>query len=363
MKVSRRQIVSWSLLALFLIMVWVIQSSPLLGEWYARKIYPPVAYVLSSFSSLLPFSVGDIYIVLTTTCILVMIFRLFTRKEKRGKHFIRLITFCGWIYVWFYLAWGLNYFRQDFYTRTQIPRAQYTADTFKDFLKDYVKELNESYTATDTINTVVVAQEAKSGYRELTDLFGTTPPAGGLKVKNMLSSRLMSKMGISGYMGPFFTEFNLNKALLPSQYPATYTHEMAHRLSIANEAEANLYAWIVCTSSTDSLMRFSGHLSLLGYIAQNASSLLSETEYKEFTDSIRPEIRTLYARNHEHWRSMYSPVIGKIQNYFYNLFLKSNRIASGTKNYSEVVGLLISYQEYEKAIAANTSSNRDTNDG
>lgn len=259
------------------------------------------------------------------------------------------------------MAWGLNYFRQDFYTRSQVPRVQYTADTFRDFLTDYVKDLNESYTATDTINPELVAKETKNGYRELTDLFGTTPPAGGLKVKNMLSSRVMSKMGISGYMGPFFTEFNLNKFLLPSQYPATYAHEMAHRLSIANEAEANLYAWIVCTNSTDSLIRFSGHLSLLGYIAQNASSLLSEPEYQEFINSIHPEIRALYARNHEYWRSMYSPMIGKIQNYFYNLFLKSNRIASGTKNYSEVVGLLISYREYEKAIAANNSSNRDNN--
>ena len=34
-----------------------------------------------------------------------------------------------------------------------------------------------------------------------------------------------------GYMGPFFTEFNLNGQLLPVQYPATYAHEMAHSLS------------------------------------------------------------------------------------------------------------------------------------
>ena len=33
-----------------------------------------------------------------------------------------------------------------------------------------------------------------------------------------------------GYMGPFFTEFNLNGQLLPVQYPATYAHEMLMRL-------------------------------------------------------------------------------------------------------------------------------------
>ena len=44
----------------------------------------------------------------------------------------------------------------------------------------------------------------------------------------------------------------------------------------------------------------------------------------------------------------YNPVIGRIQDRIYDLYLKGNKIESGRQNYSEVVGLLISYQEWKK---------------
>ena len=49
-----------------------------------------------------------------------------------------------------------------------------------------------------------------------------------------------------GSMGPFFCEFTLNGDLLPINYPATYTHELAHLLEFPGEAEAKFYAYQVC---------------------------------------------------------------------------------------------------------------------
>ena len=84
-----------------------------------------------------------------------------------------------------------------------------------------------------------------------------------------------------GYMGPFFTEFNLNGQLLPVQYPATYAHEMAHALSISNEAEANLYSYLICTSSSVPEIRFSGYFSLLPYVLSNAYVALDKDSFEE----------------------------------------------------------------------------------
>ena len=36
---------------------------------------------------------------------------------------------------------------------------------------------------------------------------------------------------------------------------------------------------------------------------------------------------------------MYNPAVGKMQDWIYDLYLKGNKIKSGLKNYSEVVGL------------------------
>ena len=99
-----------------------------------------------------------------------------------------------------------------------------------------------------------------------------------------------------GYMGPFFTEFNLNGQLLPVQYPATYAHEMAHVLSISNEAEANLYSYLICTGSSVPEIRFSGYFSLLPYALSNAYVALDKTLLRHGRKDYAPRSRTCITR-------------------------------------------------------------------
>ena len=155
-------------------------------------------------------------------------------------------------------------------------------------------------------------------------------------------------------MGPFFCEFTLNGDLLPVNYPATYAHELAHLLGITSEAEANFYAYQVCTRSQIKGIRFSGYFSILNHVLGNARRLLSEKEYADIINRIRPEIIELAKKNQEYWMAKYSPLIGNVQNWIYDLYLKGNKIESGRKNYSEVIGLLISYQVWK----AKTSSDQ-----
>ncbi len=62
---------------------------------------------------------------------------------------------------------------------------------------------------------------------------------------------------------------------------------------------------------------------------------------------IRPEIIGLAKKNSEYWMRKYNPLVGDIQDRIYDLYLKGNKIESGRKNYSEVIGLLISYEEWK----------------
>ena len=52
----------WVVLAVLLVFIWTTMSSPVMGEWYARTVYPVFSAVLSRFSSLFPFSIGDCFI-------------------------------------------------------------------------------------------------------------------------------------------------------------------------------------------------------------------------------------------------------------------------------------------------------------
>ena len=185
---------------------------------------------------------------------------------------------------------------------------------------------------------------AVRGYNQISDTLGVHHPFHkSPRVKTMLFTPLISMVGVTGSMGPFFCEFTLNGDLLPSQYPATYAHELAHLLGISSEAEANFYAYQVCTRSQARGIRFCGYFSVLGHVLVNARRLMDEEEYKELFNRIRPEIIELAKSNQEYWTEKYSPLIGDIQDWIYDLYLKGNKIQSGRKNYSEVVGLLISY--------------------
>lgn len=341
---KRKRIIRYSILAGLFAFVWIVRLVPSLGEWYALHVYPSISYFLSSFSSLFPFSLGDLFIALSIAWVIFYPVYAICNRFAWQHTAMRVVEYLLWVYVWFYMAWGLNYFRDEFYTRTGIKQVNYTPDSFKEFLTSYVLKLNEAYVPMKSVDNYELPAKVKRQYEKIDKRFGLAEPEAHERVKTMLFTPLISKVGVSGYMGPFFCEFNLNGDLLPSQYASTYAHELAHLLGITSEAEANLYAYLVCTASTDPQIRFSGYFSLLSHVLRNAKGLLSETEYKELVESIRPEVLELYKDNARYWSEKYSPLVGGMQDAVYDWYLKGHNISSGMDNYSEVIGLLISYE-------------------
>ncbi len=326
-----------------MLFILIARLFPEVGEWYAVCIYPVVSALLSAFSSVLfPFSLGDLFIFLSVAGILFYPFYAWHKKLSWKRIGSREIVFLLWIYVWFYMAWGLNYFRQDFYVRTSIEKVNYTPEVFRSFLKTYIDGLNASYVSNAPIDKKEVAKEIYEKYSRIHSCFGLASPKEYQRAKTMLFTPLISKAGILGYMGPFFSEFNLNGDLPPLQYPSTYAHEMAHLLGVSSEAEANFHSFVVCSSSDRPQIRFSGYLSLLPHVVGNARNLLSEEEYQQLMKEIRPEILEIYKQNRLYWESKNSPFADRLQGAVYNWFLKGNKIRNGTKNYSEVIELLIS---------------------
>lgn len=346
----KKYIIRYLILGVSLTLVWMTQSVPGWGEFYARHIYPTISFILSSFSRLIPFALGDLFIFLSIAGLIFYTFFARLHKKKRWRTvLLRDAEYLLWVYVWFYFAWGLNYSQDGFYQRTGIPYTKYTDENFQFFMKQYVINLNQSYTSFSEVDRKIVCKETVSGYKRITNTLGVNQPHhASPQVKTMLFTPLASKVGVTGSMGPFFCEYTVNGDILPASYPSTYAHEFAHLLGITSEAEANFYAYQVCTQSEVKEIRFSGYFSILPHVLGNARRLLSEDEYKQVLEEIHPDIINLAQEHQVYWSNKYSPLIGNIQRWFYDLYLKGNKISSGHKNYSEVVGLLISHQEWEK---------------
>lgn len=321
---------------------------PSWAEGYARRVYPVVSAVLSGFSSVFPFSLEE---VLVPGIVLWMIlYPVFKRRRggTRKSILVREAEVLAWVYIWFYLGWGLNYFRYNIYARARVAPAQYEERAFLDFLHEYTDSLNLSYRPVVRADLQATDREVKEFYRQIPSLFGLAKPKEFQRAKCFAFTSLYSGVGVLGSMGPFFAESQLNADLLPVQLPFTYAHEFSHLLGVSNEAEANYWAYRMCTRSSSPEVRYSGYFGLFPYVLMNASSLLPEDKFKEWVKTVRPEVVEEYERKRVYWRERYSPRIGKMQDWLYDLFLKGNNISSGKKNYAEVIGILLSLKQLDE---------------
>ena len=311
-------------------------------EWYSRHIFPVLSDGLARVASFFPFSLSDVFIYGSLAGLLVyLLLRVwYAPWTVLGRSVLYLLG----VGLWFYAAWGVNYFREPFYGRAGVTPQPYDSVAFHAFLTRYAEKLNDSYLPEMQVDTDIVAREVKARYRQIAPRFGLKEPREYHRAKPMLSSAMMSAVGVLGYIGPFFNEATLNADLLPVQYPSTYAHEMAHVLGVAGEGEANFYAWLVCSSSPVPEIRFAGWFSLFPYVLGNAYRTLSPEEFKAWTATVRPEVKDLYNRKNAYWQARYNAWWGDLQERVYNLYLKGNRVAGGTANYSEVVGMVMAWE-------------------
>ena len=349
----------------FILLTIAFKYVPELGCIYTFHIYPGIAFALSHVSNIVPFAIGDIFISVSIIWVIVYpIYAIFIKKKKKLPVFLHVAEYLLWIYAWFYVAWGLNYSQPNIYRRLCMQPVEVQDSTFRAFAYRYADSLNAAYlTASKHINMADVSdsrsnhshtttlsaikritqQSVLHGYESLNNMGINRPFNSQAHAKTMIFSSLSSMAGITGSMGPFFCEFTLNANVLPHEYPATYAHEYAHFLGIANEGEANFYSYIVCTSLSYPSVRFSGYYQIFFHVLRNVRYLLGETEYKKFIGHIRPEIIRLAKSDRQYWLSRRSPIVDSTQSFFYDLYLKGNHVEGGMKSYSGVIGIIMAW--------------------
>lgn len=348
-KRERSRLISLLITALVVFLViFLFSRTPSLSEWYIRNIYPLLSKTLSSVSGFFPFSLYDLFIIAASLYLFRLILFVIIRRTGFNMFLYSLLRFIVFLAAWFYLAWGISYFREDFYQRTNNHESRYDAGDLLNFTTRFIADANYSYIDFDVIEKEGIRQEIESSYNTLHKSLTIDYPNGKRRPKKMIFESIFTKMGVSGYFGPFFNEIHVNNYSLSFTYPFTLAHEMSHQFGVARESEANLYAFLVCHNSNDKRIKYSAYISIIGYLLNDIYILLPD-EYESLTTSIRPEIKADLKRNREHWLSARNETLSNAQDRAYDAYLKSNRVSSGTENYSEVVGLLISnYDSYIK---------------
>ena len=341
-----------------LILVTLTKMIPLWGFIYTTRIYPVIGTLLSPISGFFPFAVGDIFIALSIAW--VILYPIYEIGLRKKRVFGRVAEYLLWVYAWFYIAWGLNYSQPNIYVRIGMKPVEVSKAKFKKFAYQYADSLNALSNASlsnarksispdsivddglkNRVRDAVLKEYNKIGYREgINRPFNQHPHA-----KTMVFTPISSMAGVTGSMGPFFCEFTLNGDILAHDYPATYAHEFAHFLGVANEGEANFYSYIVCTASADKQVRFSGYYHIFFHVLNNVFDILGEKEGERFLKHIRPEIIQRAKNDRHYWLSKRCKALDAAQDFIFELYLKGNHVAEGRKSYSGVIGLILAWEE------------------
>ena len=314
-----------------------------------QVMYPIVAVVLSYFSNIFPFSLFDVLTIAAITVLVVSVVQLFRRKLKFLRWLYYSAVFVVWLAIWFYLSWGVGYFRTDFYSRTKISPVSISKEDFFAISMRYIDSLNWHYTYINQIDETEIDSAIEEAYAQLHEKLSLPFPNGKRNPKQTIYQFLQTKMGITGFFAPFFNEVHVNTSVLPISYPFTLAHEKAHQMGITSEAECNLYAAIVCVSSSHQQVKYSGYYELTSHLL-SALRRVSPELYAEAFKLVCQEVHNDFIREREFWQQAISPKLNELQSKVYDSYLKSNNINSGMANYSEVVELFLAWECHKSTI-------------
>ena len=170
---------------------------------------------------------------------------------------------------------------------------------------------------------------------------GVTTPVKELGWLDMYTS-----MGISGITMPFTGEAAVNPNLPASILPFTICHEMAHRMCIAPERDANLAAFLATTANSDPLYQYSGYFMAFRYCYNALASISTSTAanaanalYNGMNDNLRRDLESYRAYCNANIDDDASDFANSVN----DAYIQASGDESGTKSYGEVTDLLLSW--------------------
>lgn len=319
-----------------------------------------VSFVLRSFlaylTALIPFSLAE-YIILASPVIVAIVLVVAIRKSERGNRYqIRciagILSVLCLLYAVFVFNFGVSYRTTALDERLGLDREDVSADDLYSTISVVIDNLNEladeiiyvegkgsvrPYSHEDAVKLCIESYSALSeNYSFIKNL--------NVPVKQIMLSDYMTYTHISGVYTFFTGEANLN-----TNYPYfvnvyTTAHEMAHQRGIARENEANFIAYLVCITSDDPYMRYSGYLNMYEYLI----SPLYQASPKYYTMASRAldyRVRydlSCYSDFFDKYRDNTAADVSDAVN---NTYLQIQGSEEGSKSYGMVVDLAVAYHK------------------
>ena len=327
--------------------------SPAFAEWVNNGLGAGLRFFLAKLTDPFPFSIGESLLYCLPLLVLLIVVFGIRRAKQSGTAFVRFLcaplALVVFLYSTFVFTIGCGYRGKTLDEKLSLDaRAVSVSELYStaEILRDKTNALAVHLTQ-EAGGASVMPYTYREMNEKLLDAYETVSEKYPFiqrmrtRVKAVAASEWMSYTHITGVYTYMTGEANINNVFPDYTIPFTAAHELAHQRGIARENEANFVAFLVCISSEDDYLRYSGYMNMLEYVTSALYSVDPNGYYKlaeGYAVSILYE-RRAYREFYEKYKDS---VVGEISGSINDAYLQIQG-TPGTRSYGMVVDLAVAY--------------------
>lgn len=365
-------------------------KSKAFSDWYVTYIFPVWLNTYARLTSLAPFSVGEIMLVLAVLITLFGIgfFAFNLLKKNKYKNGIKRF---GAAYAWLVLVvsyimtlncsilYHASSFSEKYMASGEVQKyedallvdasdnavvrahidgySKKEIALLRDFIVERCNELAKEVARDDSGVPYYEGDLVKASADAMRMLGKDYGQLSGFYVtpKYLTCSEFFSQQYIMGYYFPFSLEANINSVMYITNVAPTVCHELAHTKGFINEDDANMIGFLACIHSDDPFLQYCGYLSVLSYVNNDFYESINKDKetyqsHIRISDAVAGDNIFLTKENWtevEKKAVVKTETVKKVSNAFTETTLKLNGVEEGMQQYHKVVELLLVYYDGE----------------
>ena len=259
------------------------------------------------------------------------------------------------VYLLHTVVWGLNYYAGPLAEDMRLEVGSYNLEELTEAAEYYRDKANDLASRVDRDGNSNVkfadfedlAEKAGEGFQTLTYQYHYPIFAGStLPVKKLGWADMYTSMGITGVTFGLTGEATVNPQIPDVTLPFTIAHEMAHRMCIAPERDANFAAFLACSVHSDMEFQYSAYFMAYRY-CYNALAGVNTSTAAAAAARVSSGASELLKQDMKYYSNFFSAKQDSAATDFANTvndtYLKVSGDESGIASYGQVCDLLVNW--------------------
>ncbi len=354
--------------AIFAALTWALSSFAQGHSALIDMIYPYATRLiqtsLATWTAGVDFCLWQLLVVVLMVALLASIVVMVILRWNFVQWLGWVAAVCSCLWMLHTGIYGLNSSAGPISQDIRLEEADFTITELAEATEYYLEIANELSTqvprnadGTPKYPTFAeLADMAGEGFKTLTyDQYLAVFAGSTLPVKELGWADVYTSMGITGVTMPLTGEAAVNPQTPVVALPFTMCHEMAHRMCIAIERDANMAAFLACDANSSPIFRYSGYFMAFRYcynalagIGTSASSLAAQNIYAQIGPELKQDLdfyREFFAQNQDQQAS-------NLANSANDAYIQASGDKNGVASYNMVSDLLVSWYIQEIYLPA-----------